>query len=122
MRFSWAQITISVVAFFVAAGWGAANYFKASGQTSTVNGPVNGGVGINTGTINIHEPAAPVRSTETRQERLMFDDATSKCMDRDHMPGNSADRRKWLEPCINELLAAQGTQWRYQAANDQFVK
>jgi hypothetical protein len=121
MRFTRVQITIAVIAILVAAGWGAANYFKASAQTSTVNGPVNG-IGINTGTINIHEPAAPVRSPETRQERLMFDDATSKCMDRDHMPGDSADRRKWLEPCINELLAVQGTRWRYQAATDQFVK
>jgi hypothetical protein len=62
LRLTRVQITLSVIAILVAVVLWGLNFLKPSGPTSTVNGPVNG-IGINTGTINIHEPAAPAQPT-----------------------------------------------------------
>ena len=94
----------------------------AGGQSSTVNGPINGGIGMNNGTVNNLLPSAPSQTPAMRQTTLILQDAVSKCMNRDGMPGDDATRRKWLEPCINDLLASQGQPWKYEATTDLFIK
>lgn len=109
-------VLLSVLGIGVAVLFGVVGYFKASGQTSTINGAVTvgpGSAGVNNGTINNAPPAPDAEAV--RRNALINELLQDYILSHDGIQPTLDGRFAQAEGYINERLAAKAEPFRFDA-------